>query len=110
MLLSQLLPLALVTLAVAEKAQIIFYGEIYYQDYRGVDILGFPDAQNKCIYVKYYLGGVPAKSARISSGSVCHLYKDEQCGGDAATILTEDTKVIPYMQWGHSVRCTFPVA
>ncbi|KFX87573.1 hypothetical protein O988_09366 [Pseudogymnoascus sp. VKM F-3808] len=110
MLFSQLLPLVLVTLVVAEQAKITFYSGFEYQGKEAELPTTDPASQDECVDIHFLLNG-PAKSARITD-SHCFLFRTTGCQGGASYLLTKDSPVFRPRGGGlpveaYSVRCNF---
>ncbi|OBT53273.1 hypothetical protein VE04_06331 [Pseudogymnoascus sp. 24MN13] len=111
MLFPQLLPLVLATLVVAQdpvETKITFYADF---DYKGMStnyVTSNPSYRGHCENIFLYIEG-PIKSAQISRGSECYMFKERRCEGEAVTIFFEDEPHILPEFWAKSVECNFPI-
>ncbi|KFX85984.1 hypothetical protein O988_09824 [Pseudogymnoascus sp. VKM F-3808] len=101
----QLLPLALATLAIAQKPQIIFYSKPHYEG-KAARIVTIDANNDKCVDI-YHILRTRAQSAHISEGVQCLLFDGMQCKGGPVNFIDKNEPTFVKGQQPASVKCAW---
>ncbi|KFX89088.1 hypothetical protein V490_07244 [Pseudogymnoascus sp. VKM F-3557] len=88
----QFLPLALATLATAQKPQIIFYSKPYYEG-TAARIVTIDANNDKCVDI-YPILRTRAESAHISEGAQCLLFDGMQCKDGPVNFIDKNEPIL----------------